>query len=139
MAQRIFNNEQYEAVLIRGGLDGGPVPVSFASGVTISGVTIGAEVEIANDSGNPVPVNGEVEVERLQGTQAFSIVPSDSVDLSSITSALYVGYTGNVNIVLSGDTTPVLFANVPGGSTLPFQVKRVYSTSTTASGIVGIV
>jgi hypothetical protein len=139
MAQRIFNNEQYEAVLIRGGLDGGPVPVTFASGVTISGVTIGAEVEIANDSGNPVPVNGEVEVERLQGTQAFSIVPNNSVDLSSITSALYVGYTGNVNIVLSGDTTPVLFANVPGGSTLPFQVKRVYATSTTASGIVGIV
>jgi len=57
MAQRIFNNEQYEAVLIRGGLDGGPVPVSFASGVTISGVTIGAEVEVTNDSGNPLPVS----------------------------------------------------------------------------------
>lgn len=139
MAQRIINNEQYEALLIRGGLDGGPVPVAFASGVTISGVSIGAEVEIANDSGNPVPVNGEVEVSRLQGTQAFAITPNDSADLSSTASALYVGYTGNVNIVLSGDTTPVVFANVPGGSTLPFQVKRVYSTSTTASGLVGIV
>jgi hypothetical protein len=55
MAQRNINGEQYEAFLIRGDLNGGPVPVAFASGVTISGVTIGAEVEISNDSGNPVP------------------------------------------------------------------------------------
>lgn len=56
MAQRVINGEQYEALLIRGDLNGGPVPVAFASGVTISGVTIGAEVEIANDSGNPIPI-----------------------------------------------------------------------------------
>lgn len=55
MAQRIINGEQYEALLIRGDLNGGPVPVAFASGVTISGVTIGAEVEVTNDSGNPLP------------------------------------------------------------------------------------
>lgn len=56
MAQRIVNGEQYESFLIRGGIDGGPVPVVFASGITISGVTIGAEVEVVNDSGNPLPV-----------------------------------------------------------------------------------
>ena len=56
MAQRIIGGEQYEAFLIRGDINGGPVPVAFASGVTISGVTIGAEVEITNDSGNPLPV-----------------------------------------------------------------------------------
>lgn len=56
MAQRIVNGEQYEGFLIRGGIDGGPVPVVFASGITISGVTLGAEVEITNDSGNPLPV-----------------------------------------------------------------------------------
>lgn len=29
----------------------------FASGITISGVTLGAEVEVVNDSGNPLPVS----------------------------------------------------------------------------------
>jgi hypothetical protein len=33
MAQRIVEGEQYEAFLIRGGVDGGPVPV--AQGLTI--------------------------------------------------------------------------------------------------------
>ena len=56
MAQRVINGEQYEALLIRGDLNGGPVPVAFASGVTISGVTLDAEVEVTNDSGNPLPV-----------------------------------------------------------------------------------
>jgi hypothetical protein len=56
MAQRIIGGEQYETFLVRGDINGGPVPVAFASGVTISGVTLGAEVEITNDSGNPLPV-----------------------------------------------------------------------------------
>lgn len=38
MAQRVFNQEQYTTVLVRDGMDGGPVPVTFASGVTISGL-----------------------------------------------------------------------------------------------------
>jgi hypothetical protein len=56
MAQKIVAGEQYESLLIRGGIDGGPVPVVFASGITISGATIGAEVEVSNDSGHPLPV-----------------------------------------------------------------------------------
>jgi hypothetical protein len=42
-------------------------------------------------------------------------------------------------LICSGDTTPVTFFNVPGGSFLPLHVKRVRSTLTTASGIVGVV
>ena len=71
MAQRIVNNEQYEAVLVRGGVDGGPVPVTFASGITISGISLGAEVEVANDSGNPIPV-----------VQGLSIPEHDYIALS---------------------------------------------------------
>jgi hypothetical protein len=56
MAQRLINGEQYESFLVRGDINGGPVPVSFASGVTISGITMNAEVEVTNDSGNPLPV-----------------------------------------------------------------------------------
>lgn len=57
MAQRIIGGEQYETFLVRGDINGGPVPVAFASGVTISGVTLGAEVEVTNDSGNPIPAS----------------------------------------------------------------------------------
>jgi hypothetical protein len=56
MAQTMINGVQHEAVLVRGDVNGGPVPVTFASGITVSGVSLGAEVEIANDTGNPVPI-----------------------------------------------------------------------------------
>ena len=96
MAQRIFNNEQYEAVLIRGGLDGGPVPVSFASGVTISGVTIGAEMEVTNNSDNPLPV-----------VQGLSVPEHDRIDLvysgSTLTGVTYK--TGGVSGVTVGTLT----------------------------------
>ena len=109
MAQRIVNGEQYEALLIQG-----------------------------DASGGAIDIEGEVDVDGLQGASAFSITPSDNSDLSSITTALYVGFTGNLNIICSGDTTPVIFYNVPGGSFVPLQVKRVRASGTTASGIIGI-
>lgn len=82
MAQRIINGEQYESFLVRGGIDGGPVPVVFASGITISGVTLGAEVEVTNDAGNPLPV-----------VQGLSIPKHDYINLvysgSSLTGVVY--------------------------------------------------
>ena len=86
MAQRIINGEQYEALLIRGDVNGGPVPVAFASGVTISGVTIGAEVEIANDSGNPVPV--------------------EPLSVPGVSRVITVG-TGNTNTALTSGITRI--------------------------------
>lgn len=71
MAQKRIQAEQYSAVLIRGDINGGPVPVVFSSGITISGVSLGAEVEITNDSGSPVPV-----------VQGFNIPSYDHIDLS---------------------------------------------------------
>lgn len=106
MAQRVFNEEQYTTVLVRGGMDGGPVPVTFASGVTISGVSIGAEVEVTNDSGSPLPV--------VQGLQ---IPKHDAIDLS---------YTGdNLTGVIykeSGSTVASLTLSY-SGSTLVSIVK----------------
>ena len=110
MAQRIVDNEQYEAVVIRGNLDG-----------------------------SAMDVEGEVGVEGMQGSFAFTIAPNDDTDLSAITNALYVGFTGNISLVCSGDTVPVTFFNVPGGSFLPLQVRKVRATLTTASGIVGVI
>ena len=110
MAQRIVDNEQYEAVLIKGDIDG-----------------------------SPLDVEGQLTVNGLQGLSAFTVTPNDSADLTAVTAALYVGFTGNISLICSGDTTPVTFFNVPGGSFLPLRVKRVRTTLTTASGIVGVV
>ena len=109
MAQRIVDGEQYEALLVKGDLDG-----------------------------SPIDVEGEINVGGLQGSSAFSVAPSNDADLASITTALYIGFTGNISLICSGDTVPVLFSNVPGGSFLPLKVKRVTASGTTASGIVGI-
>jgi hypothetical protein len=109
MAQRIVNGEQYDAVVIGGDLDG-----------------------------SPLDIEGQISVDKLQASSAFTVTPSDSTDLSVITSALYVGFTGNVSLICSGDSAAVTFFNVPGGSFLPLHVKRVRSTGTTASGIVGV-
>ena len=55
MAQQIVNGEQYEAFLIKGDIDGGAVNVE-----------------------------GEVDVDGLQGASAFSITPNDGADLALI-------------------------------------------------------
>jgi hypothetical protein len=106
MAQRIFNEEQYATVLVRGGMDGGPVPVTFASGVTISGVSLGAEVEITNDSGSPLPI--------VQGLQ---IPAHDEVELS---------YTGDnlTGVVYKESSVTVATLTLSySGSTLTSIVK----------------
>jgi len=69
---------------------------------------------------------------------AFAITPSDTVNLTYPTRALYVGTGGDINILLWNDTVPVILKNVLGGSCLPLSVKRVYDTDTGASDLVGL-
>jgi hypothetical protein len=68
---------------------------------------------------------------------AFAITPNDSTDLAVSTRALYVGGTGNVKVDTVAGTT-VTFTAVPVGI-LPVRVRRVHSTGTTATNIVGMV
>jgi hypothetical protein len=110
MAQRVVNGEQYDAVLLGGDLDG-----------------------------SPIDIEGQITVDKLQAGSAFSITPNNTTDLAVVTTALYVGFTGNVSVICSGNTAGVVFANVPGGSFLPLRVKRVTVSGTTASGLVGVV
>lgn len=65
---------------------------------------------------------------------AAAVTPSDTVDLAQ-PARLYVGVTGNLAVILANDETPVTFTAVPVGF-LPLIVKRVMSTSTTATSIV---
>jgi len=79
----------------------------------------------------------------LQATDAFLVSKSDTDTISTQTSgahaycALYVGGTGNINVVTAEGTT-VLFTAVPVG-TFPVVVKQVLSTNTTATNLVGLV
>lgn len=58
-------------------------------------------------------------------------------DLAVPVRALYIGTGGNVKVrsVIDQDVT---FYNVGTGTILPVTCKRVYSTGTTASNIVGL-
>jgi len=50
---------------------------------------------------------------------------------------LYVGGAGNVSVVTVGGDTATFFA-VPAGTTLPIQVVKLRSTSTTATNVMGL-
>lgn len=72
---------------------------------------------------------------------AQEITASDSADYGSdsgktIYRGLYIGTSGNVKVITANGET-VTFTNVPVGI-LPVRVTRVFSTGTTASGIVGL-
>jgi hypothetical protein len=66
-----------------------------------------------------------------------AVTPSDSVDLDVICRAIYVGGAGNV-VAVRHDGTTVTFTGVQAGTVLPIAVRRINSTSTTATGIVAL-
>ena len=68
---------------------------------------------------------------------AFDITPHDTNDLTVGATAIFVGGSGNIKVDTSlGDT--VTFTNLSSGSILPVRVKRVYSTDTTATSLIGL-
>jgi len=69
-------------------------------------------------------------------TKAFAITPADA-DLAVVTRGIYVGVTGDLAVILSGDTAVVTFKAVPAGSLLPIRAKQVRA-ATTASSILGL-
>lgn len=68
---------------------------------------------------------------------AKAITPSDSVELSPYVRAIYCGSAGNIQILTAYDETTV-FVAVPAGAVLPVRAKKVFSTNTTASSLVGL-
>lgn len=70
-------------------------------------------------------------------TRAEAVTPSDTVDLLSISRALWIGVTGNVKVTMRDGGDPVIFTNLTVGWH-PLRVTRVWSTSTTATSIVAV-
>ena len=73
----------------------------------------------------------------LPSRSCTAITASDSTNLTYLTRAIYVGGAGNVVAVFPDDST-VTFTAVPAGTVLPLVVKRINSTSTTATAMVAI-
>lgn len=68
----------------------------------------------------------------------FAITPHDSTDFTQgPIRGFYVGGDGNV-VCVTMDGTAVAFTGVKGGMYYPFRCKRINSTNTTATGLVGL-
>lgn len=67
----------------------------------------------------------------------FEITPNDNVDLSQPTTALNVATPGTVRVTtLDGSVSDI---TVHPGQSFPIQVRRVWQTGTTATGLRGLV
>lgn len=79
-----------------------------------------------------------VNISSSLGTGAVSVVPSDTVDLSSgVTKGIYVGVEGDITVKMSDDTV-VTFKALAPGTIHPIAVKRVYATGTSATNILAV-
>ena len=66
------------------------------------------------------------------------VTPSDSVDLTNVSRAIWVGGAGDVTVRLVGDpTTAITFTAVPVGW-LEVRATRVDSTGTDATTMVAV-
>lgn len=77
----------------------------------------------------------------LPAANAVAVTPNDSTDLTFVTRGLFVGGGGNLVVIMADqpvDATTVTFTGVPAGTILPIAVRRVRSTSTTATNIVAL-
>ena len=66
-----------------------------------------------------------------------AVTPSDSADIQT-TRGLYVGAAGDIVVIFRNDTASVTLVAVAAGTTLPYAIKRVLSTGTTAASLVAL-
>lgn len=68
-----------------------------------------------------------------------AITKSDTQDLEAVTVAIYVGTGGDIQVSGVDDPdNPAIFPDVPNGFELHVRATRVWSTNTTASGMVAM-
>lgn len=84
--------------------------------------------------------------QKLQVSNAAVVVPSDTVNIPSLSTSpeqrnngcvLYVGGTGDINVLTAGGNQ-VIFKGIAAGTFMPVQVLRVYSIATTATNIIAL-
>ncbi|RWD14176.1 MAG: hypothetical protein EOS74_19535 [Mesorhizobium sp.] len=69
------------------------------------------------------------------GRSGRLVVPSDTNDLTVVAKAVVVGDAGDVSVIpaLNADDDVMSFIDAPVGFVVPFQVRRVMATGTTAT------
>ena len=70
-------------------------------------------------------------------THLSLITPSDSAYLTYVTRAIRAGGAGNLRVLTAGNED-VIIPSVVAGETLAICVVKVFSTSTTATGLMGM-
>jgi len=68
---------------------------------------------------------------------AATITPNDTNPLPVSGRGIYVGGAGNIALKTTGGNT-VTFLNVVAGTILPVCVSQVFSTGTTATGLIAM-
>jgi hypothetical protein len=68
---------------------------------------------------------------------SFAITKHDTTDFAFYVRGIYVGGAGDV-VVVNPDGSTCTFVGVPAGTILPVKARRVNSTSTTATSMVGL-
>ena len=71
-------------------------------------------------------------------TRCFAITKSDTDELAFVTNYLYIGGAGNVAVILEGDDDSVVLTGLAVGVLHKLRVKKVMSSNTTATAIVGL-
>ena len=66
-----------------------------------------------------------------------AIVPSDTIDLTEYPRAIYIGGAGKIKVTLEGGGTET-YTGLIAGSILPVIAKRVWSTGTDATLLIGM-
>jgi hypothetical protein len=66
----------------------------------------------------------------------IAVTPGDSTDIAS-TRGFHVNGAGDVAVRFKGGDSSITLT-VVAGQTYPYQITRVYSTGTTATGIVAL-
>ena len=70
-----------------------------------------------------------------EGAQDADAAKSDTTELNVVSRALWVGTGGSIKVQMhNGDV--VTIPGVPDASMLPIRVRQVFSTGTTATGLV---
>jgi hypothetical protein len=75
---------------------------------------------------------------------AFSITANNDFELDYVTNSIWVGTGGNLNCTFATTATntaadAILILNIPTGTKLDLRLKKVGSTGTTASNLIGLI